>query len=35
MRWKTYHQLVEQFERYEAVLDSGGLVQAVKLIKRG
>ena len=35
MRWKTYHRLVEQFDRYEAVLDAGALSRAIKLLKRG
>jgi hypothetical protein len=34
MRWKTYHRLVEQFERYEAALDAGALSRAAKLFKR-
>jgi hypothetical protein len=34
MRWKTYHRLVEQFERYEAALDAGALAGAIKLMKR-
>ena len=35
MRWKTYRRLVEQFERYERVLDAGALSRAMKLMKRG
>ena len=35
MRWKTYHRIVEQFERYEAALETGALSRAIKLIKRG
>ena len=34
MRWKTYRRFVEQFERYEAVLDAGALSDAMKLMKR-
>jgi hypothetical protein len=34
MRWRTYHRLVEQFERYEAALDAGALAGAIKLMKR-
>ena len=34
MRWKTYHRLVEQFERYEAARDAGALAGAIKLMKR-
>jgi hypothetical protein len=34
MRWRTYHRLVERFERYEAALDAGALSQAIKLMKR-
>jgi hypothetical protein len=35
MRWKTYRRFVEQFDRYEAVLDAGALSRAMKLMKRG
>src|SRR6476620_5312006 len=35
MRWKTYRRFVEQFERYEAMLDVGALSRAMKLMKRG
>jgi hypothetical protein len=34
MRWKTYHRLVEQFERYEAALDAATLSRAIKLLRR-
>jgi hypothetical protein len=34
MRWKTYHRLVEQFEKYEAALDAGALSRASKLLRR-
>jgi hypothetical protein len=34
MRWKTYHQLVERFERYEAALDAAALSQVTKLLRR-
>jgi len=34
MRWKTYHRLVERFERYEAAVDAGALAGAIKLMKR-
>ena len=34
MRWKTYHRLVELFERYEATLDAGALAGAIKHLKR-
>jgi hypothetical protein len=34
MRWKTYHRLVERFERYEAALDAGALSRASRLIRR-
>jgi hypothetical protein len=34
MRWKTYHRLVEQFERYEAMLDAGALSRVSKLVRR-
>ena len=34
MRWKTYHRLVERFERYEAMLDAGALSRVSKLVRR-
>jgi hypothetical protein len=34
MRWKTYHRLVDQFEKYEATLDAGALSRASRLIRR-
>jgi hypothetical protein len=34
MRWKTYHRLVERFERYEAALDAAALSRATKLLRR-
>jgi hypothetical protein len=34
MRWKTYHRYVEQFDRYEAMLDAGALSRASKLVRR-
>ena len=34
MRWKTYHRLVEGFERYEAALDAAALSRATKLLRR-
>jgi hypothetical protein len=34
MRWKTYHRLVERFDRYEAALDAGALSRAGKLLRR-
>jgi hypothetical protein len=34
MRWKTYHRLVERFERYEAALDAATLSRATKLERR-
>ncbi len=34
MRWKTYHRLVERFERYEAALDAATLSRATKLVRR-
>ena len=34
MRWKTYHRFVEQFDRYEAVLDAGALSRVKKLLNR-
>src|SRR5262245_35617044 len=34
MRWKTYNRYVEQFDRYEAVLDAGALSRAIKLLRR-
>jgi len=34
MRWKTYHRLIEQFERYEAALDAAALSRAAKLLRR-
>jgi hypothetical protein len=34
MRWKTYHQYVEKFERYEAMLDAGALSRTTKLVRR-
>jgi hypothetical protein len=34
MRWKTYHRLVEQFERYEAAIDAGALSRVSKLLRR-
>jgi hypothetical protein len=34
MRWKTYRRFVEQFERYEAVLDAGALSRVKRLLKR-
>jgi hypothetical protein len=34
MRWRTYQRFVERFERYEAALDAGSLLRAMKLMKR-
>jgi len=34
MRWRTYHRLVDQFERYEAALDAGAVSRASKLLRR-
>jgi hypothetical protein len=34
MRWKTYHRLVEQFDRYEVALDRAALSRATKLLRR-
>jgi hypothetical protein len=34
MRWRTYHRLVERFERYEAALDAAALSRATKLLRR-
>jgi hypothetical protein len=34
MRWRTYRSFVEQFERYEAVLDAGALSRVKRLLKR-
>jgi hypothetical protein len=34
MRWKTYHRIVERFERYEAALDAAALSRATKLLRR-
>jgi hypothetical protein len=34
MRWRTYHRLVERFERYEAALDAGALSRVRRLLKR-
>jgi hypothetical protein len=34
MRWKTYHRLVERFDRYEAALDAAALSRATKLLRR-
>jgi hypothetical protein len=34
MRWKTYRRFVEQFERYEAMLDAGALSRVKRLLKR-
>ena len=33
MRWRTYHRYVDQFERYEAVLDAAALSRATKLLR--
>src|SRR5262245_27788753 len=33
MRWRTYHRLVERFERYEAMLDAGALSRVGKLLR--
>jgi len=34
MRWRTYHRLVERFERYEAALDVGALSRVKRLLRR-
>jgi hypothetical protein len=34
MRWKTYRRFVEQFERYEAMLDAGALSRVKRLLRR-
>jgi hypothetical protein len=34
MRWRTYHRLVERFERYEAALDRAALSCVTKLLRR-
>jgi hypothetical protein len=34
MRWKTYHRLVERFDRYEAMIDAGALSRVTKLVRR-
>jgi hypothetical protein len=34
MRWRTYHRLVEKFERYEATIDRTALSRVTKLVRR-
>jgi hypothetical protein len=34
MRWRTYRRFVEQFERYEAMLDAGALSRVRRLLRR-
>jgi hypothetical protein len=34
MRWKTYHRLVERYDRYDAALDAASLSRASRLMRR-
>jgi hypothetical protein len=34
MRWKTYHRLVERYDRYDAMLDAASLSRASRLMRR-